>query len=213
MCLYGFDKPGHTLILLESYMSLPRSLFLLRTLTSDPDPNTSTHTPMDVEGAQAAAAEQLLHMFDGPIMNQRPPGGPRYERIRKTVIRNFDRAYQAVMDDYLCSNPMYGEATFRRRFRTSTNVYNKIREAVLEADPFFERRPHKGLKLGIHTDVKMLCALKQLATGAGADAFTDYFCVSDYGSGQPQAFLPGRRGLFSGRVSSSSHEGGSAAAL
>jgi hypothetical protein len=24
---------------------------------------------------------------------------PHYKRIRKTVIRNFDRAYQAVMDD------------------------------------------------------------------------------------------------------------------
>jgi hypothetical protein len=47
---------------------------------------------------------------------------PRYKRIRKTVIRNFDRAYQAVMDDYLCRNHMYEEATFRRRLTTSTNV-------------------------------------------------------------------------------------------
>jgi hypothetical protein len=47
---------------------------------------------------------------------------PRYKLIRKTVIRNFDRAYQAVVDDYLCSNPTCDEATFRRRFRTSTNV-------------------------------------------------------------------------------------------
>jgi hypothetical protein len=47
----------------------------------------------------------------------------------------------------------------------------------LEADPFFERRPHKGLKLGIHTDVKMLCALKQLATGAGADIISSNLSI------------------------------------
>jgi hypothetical protein len=34
------------------------------------------------------------------------------------------------MDDYLGDNPTYDEATFRRRFRTSTNVYKKIREPV-----------------------------------------------------------------------------------
>jgi hypothetical protein len=61
------------------------------------------------------------------------------------------------------------EAEFERRFRMLCNVYEVLREGLLETDGCFLQKQDALGKLGASTDQRVVCALLQLAYGMPAD--------------------------------------------
>ena len=79
----------------------------------------------------------------------------------------------ALLDaDYFCrlqaGTPAFSDEEFERLFRMPRSAYEKIREIVLEGDPFFRQSTDAANKLGASTDLKIHAALQMITQGCTA---------------------------------------------
>ena len=72
------------------------------------------------------------------------------------------------MQHYFAASPLYGEVHFRRRFRVSRPIFEKIYNACLR-HPYFQYNANAAGRLGIHPLVKTTAIFRHIAYGTCAD--------------------------------------------
>ncbi|CAM8910742.1 unnamed protein product [Rhodiola kirilowii] len=90
-------------------------------------------------------------------------------RRRPNLPRQWESRGQNLMDDYFVERPIFPQQDFRRRYRMSINLFNRIKNDLCSQDEFWvQRRDAAGL-LGFLPEQKMTGAIRMLAYGACAD--------------------------------------------
>ncbi|CAM8914477.1 unnamed protein product [Rhodiola kirilowii] len=76
---------------------------------------------------------------------------------------------QNLLDDYFIEHPIFPERDFRRRYRMSRNLFNRIKTTLCNHDPFWRQRRDAAGVLGLLPEQKMTAAIRMLAYGSCAD--------------------------------------------
>jgi Plant transposon protein len=98
---------------------------------------------------------------------------------KKPRVFDYEGAMNCVQRDYLGPDPLFGHY-FERVFRVSRGIVERLIQVTGAASSFFQLQHNRVTdKPGIRPEVKILCALKQLAFGTSGTAFLDYFQMSD----------------------------------
>lgn len=64
-----------------------------------------------------------------------------------------------LWDHYFCPSPLYSSLIFRRRFRVSRNIFERVYNACL-THPCFQYNPNAAGKYGIHPLVKITAVFR-----------------------------------------------------
>lgn len=102
----------------------------------------------------------------------RPGRAPNIERFRERGAIQLHR-------DYFAANSVYSSQAFRRRFRVSRSLYNRVRATLLVFDGFFHTKKDAAGKKGLSTDQKLTAALRMLAYGSSADSIDEYVRIAE----------------------------------
>ncbi|GJY86244.1 Toll/interleukin-1 receptor domain-containing protein [Tanacetum coccineum] len=114
--------------------------------------------------------------------------GPK--RRRTYIPRERETAKQRLMDDYFGDEefePKYPEENFRRRYRMSSTLFNKIVNKILSYDvepipeyfTYFTQRYDATSCLSIGPIMKCTSAIRQLAYDTAPDAFDEYLQIAE----------------------------------
>lgn len=93
--------------------------------------------------------------------------------------RDFQLAYNRIILDYFSGEEsVYDEKDFRRRFRISRSIFNKIRDTLFGHDVFVLKVDALG-KEGIHPLVRLISCFRTLAYGDTFDRDDEYLRMSE----------------------------------
>lgn len=107
-------------------------------------------------------------------------GNKKTKRVRKGNKENFRHlGEEALQRDYFREDPVEDEKTFRRRFRMSLRLYEKIKEGVMQHDDYFMQKRDRAGKLGYSTNQKITAALRMLAYAVPGDFLAEYLRVRE----------------------------------
>ena len=71
--------------------------------------------------------------------------------------------------DYFFENPRCDESTFRRRFRMSRGLFQRIHDSVVQHDGYFVQKRDATGRLGLSSYLKITAAIRILAYAMPAD--------------------------------------------
>ncbi|GKA88153.1 hypothetical protein Tco_0809917 [Tanacetum coccineum] len=134
-----------------------------------------------------AAYEQFIALCE----QEAGGSGSGPKRRRRTYIpREREEAEQRLIDDYFGDDeflPKYPEDNFKRRYRMSSILFNKIVNDILSYDvqhlpeyfKFFKQRYDVDDRLSIGPILKCTSAIRQLAYVTAPDAFDEYLHIAE----------------------------------
>lgn len=93
--------------------------------------------------------------------------------------RDHFGAQTRLYEDYFAENPKYPARVFRRRFRMSRGVYNRLHDAVVGHDRYFVQRPDAAGRCGLSSHQKIVAALRMLCYGDPADRLDEHLQISE----------------------------------
>ncbi|GJV44494.1 RNA-directed DNA polymerase, eukaryota [Tanacetum coccineum] len=116
--------------------------------------------------------------------------GSAPKRTRTYIPCEREEAEQRLIDDYFSDDetlPKYPEENFRRRYRMSSILFNKIVNDILSYDAqplpeyfnFFRQRYDACVRLSIDPILKCTSAIRQLAYDTDPDAFNEYLQIDE----------------------------------
>ncbi|KAL9680401.1 hypothetical protein QQ045_018280 [Rhodiola kirilowii] len=76
---------------------------------------------------------------------------------------------QNLLEDYFVDRPIFSEVDFRRRYRMSNNLFNRIKTKLCNHDEHWHECRDAGGVLGLLPEQKMTAATRMLAYGSCAD--------------------------------------------
>ncbi|CAM8932573.1 unnamed protein product [Rhodiola kirilowii] len=76
---------------------------------------------------------------------------------------------QNLLEDYFVERPIFSEVDFRRRYRMSSNLFNRIMTKLCNHDEYWHQRRDAAGVLGLLPEQKMTAAIRMLAYGSCAD--------------------------------------------
>jgi hypothetical protein len=97
----------------------------------------------------------------------------------KVYDRRREEGAKKLYQDYFDENPTYPEKIFRRRFRMSSRLLNKIAKAVEEHDHYFVQKENAAGVCGFSCLQKVTASLRQLAYGVPADYVDEYVRIGE----------------------------------
>ncbi|XP_071699050.1 uncharacterized protein [Rutidosis leptorrhynchoides] len=109
-------------------------------------------------------------------------------RKRRYIHRDRVEAHNRLMKDYFVQDPKYPPEYFKRRYRMSQSLLEKIIEGILSYSTrpnapkwftYFQQRPDARGVLGISTILKVTSVIRQLAYGDSPDLFDEYLQISE----------------------------------
>ncbi|GJT83636.1 ribonuclease H-like domain-containing protein [Tanacetum coccineum] len=111
-------------------------------------------------------------------------------RRRRYIYREREEAEERLIDDYFGDDeyePKYPEETFRRRYRMSSTLFNKIVNDILSYDvqpipeyfTYFSSRLDTTGRKSIGPILKCTSAIRQLAYSTAPDAFDEYLQIAE----------------------------------
>ncbi|GJS18015.1 putative nuclease HARBI1 isoform X2 [Tanacetum coccineum] len=114
--------------------------------------------------------------------------GPK--RRRTYIYREREEAEQRLIDDYFGDDeyePKYPEEKFRRRYRMSSRLFNKILNDILSYDvqplpeyfSYFRSRLDATGRNSIGSILKCTSAIRQMAYDTSPDAFDEYLQIAE----------------------------------
>nr|GEU48292.1 hypothetical protein [Tanacetum cinerariifolium] len=125
------------------------------------------------------------------LCEQEAEGSSSGPKRRRTYIpHERETAKQRLMDDYFGDEefePKYPKENFRRRYRISSTLFNKIVNKILSYDvapipeyfTYFTQRYDSTGHLSIGHIMKCTSVIRQLAYGTAADAFDEYLQIAE----------------------------------
>ncbi|GKE16353.1 RNA-directed DNA polymerase, eukaryota [Tanacetum coccineum] len=125
------------------------------------------------------------------LCEQEAAGSSSGPKRRRTYIpRKRETAEQRLMDNYFGNDefePKYSEENFRRRYRKSSTLFNKIVNKILSYDvepipeyfTYFTQRYDVTGRLSICPIMKCTSSIRQLAYGTAPDAFDEYLQIAE----------------------------------
>ena len=114
-----------------------------------------------------------------------PRRGGGSKKGRKMIVRDFSAALETVWDQYFSFTPLYSHLIFRRRFRVSMPIFNRVYNACL-SHPYFQYHANAAKRWGIHPLVKVTAVFRHLAYGTSADQLVDFpFCFYHFSFVKP----------------------------
>ncbi|KAL5722607.1 hypothetical protein ACHQM5_006110 [Ranunculus cassubicifolius] len=81
-------------------------------------------------------------------------------------------------NDYFVENPTF-EDKFRRRFRMSRNIFQRIRRGLKDYSPLWKKSFDAAGVMGFSSYQKMCASIQFLAYGTAADSFDQYFRIAE----------------------------------
>ncbi|GKA24053.1 RNA-directed DNA polymerase, eukaryota [Tanacetum coccineum] len=124
-------------------------------------------------------------------VSKKPGGSSDGPKRRRTYIyREREEAEQRLIDDYFGDDeyePKYPEEKFRRRYRMSSRLFNKILNDILSYDvqplpeyfSYFRSRLDATGRKSIGPILKCTSAIRQMAYGTSPDAFDEYLQIAE----------------------------------
>jgi hypothetical protein len=103
-------------------------------------------------------------------------GEPRKRRI---IPWDRRRAVMCITEDYFDPQPKFGLDDFKRMFRISRNIYDRLHSYLAGNVTFFRDGFDATGKAKISSHAKILIALKYLCYGCSVNAFRDYFQLGE----------------------------------
>lgn len=95
------------------------------------------------------------------------------------ILREFENAHDTLMRCYFNENALYSHELFRRRYRMSSSLFERIKNGVERVDPYFHQKPDACGRMGISSTVKITLALRLLAYGSASDQYDEFLQVSE----------------------------------
>ncbi|KAE8979857.1 hypothetical protein PR002_g24301 [Phytophthora rubi] len=151
---------------------------LLPTAHADDDDAAEAAVLSMIEAALTAAA------LERPKKKRR---GGSIPGKAANIDRGREAADQRLYEDYFSPSPTYPEKLFRRRFRMSSRLFDRIVTAVTENDVYFTQRRDAIGVIGFSPRQKVTAALRMLCYGLCADAMDEYLRISE--TTAPEAFV------------------------
>ncbi|XP_004295688.1 PREDICTED: uncharacterized protein LOC101301664 [Fragaria vesca subsp. vesca] len=97
---------------------------------------------------------------------------------RSYTARNREIMDQRLKALYFTNPCRYKPNIFRRRYRMQPWVFNRMMCDVANYDPYLVQRRDAIGRVGLSTEQKLTCAMRQLAYGVTADFFDDYMDIA-----------------------------------
>jgi hypothetical protein len=82
------------------------------------------------------------------------------------------------MLQYFVKDPVYPAELFRRRYRVSKAIFERVYTSCLK-HPSFQHEANAAGKKGIHPLVKTTACFRHIAYGTGADEMDEKFQISE----------------------------------
>ncbi|XP_022020094.1 uncharacterized protein LOC110920171 [Helianthus annuus] len=101
-------------------------------------------------------------------------GSSRQKVKRKYIERSREDGDNRMWNDYFAPNPVFPEHFFRRPFRMSIRLFNRIVERLTEHNKWFSQRFDAIGRKGLSPQQKCIAAIRQLAYGVAADEIDEY---------------------------------------
>ena len=98
---------------------------------------------------------------------------------RVVVVRDREQGYSRIYNDYLCATPKYTETQFRRRFRMSSTLFNRIYNDLREKEFYFQEKSDGIGRRGVSPLQKIVAALRMITYGESADRQDEYSQISE----------------------------------
>jgi len=119
---------------------------------------------------------------------------------RKHIKRPREEAHQKLVNDYFSENPLYPSNIFRRRFRMSKPLFQRIVDALGQWSAYFTQRVDAVNRQGLSPLQKCTVAIRQLATGSAADELDEYLKIEETTAMEAlKMFVKGVREVFGER--------------
>jgi hypothetical protein len=103
----------------------------------------------------------------------------RRESTRRYIRREREDGHARLWKDYFADAPIYGDYLFRRRFRMRRVLFNRILDAVVSYDQYFQQRQDATRTLCLTPHQKLTAAIRILAYGSAADAVDEYVRIGE----------------------------------
>ncbi|XP_004296251.1 PREDICTED: uncharacterized protein LOC101315423 [Fragaria vesca subsp. vesca] len=98
--------------------------------------------------------------------------------------RSYTARSREIMDQrlkalYFTDPCRYEPNIFRRRYRMQPWVFDRMMHDVANYDPYFVQGRDATGRVGLSTEQKLTCTMRQLAYGVIADFFDDYMDIAE----------------------------------
>jgi hypothetical protein len=87
----------------------------------------------------------------------------------RVIDRDRASGHDRIFKDYFADNPVYPEKNFRRRYRMSKRLFNKIHADIVGKVPYFVQKKDAAGKMGVSSLQKITAALRMLANEVPSD--------------------------------------------
>ncbi|XP_038726409.1 uncharacterized protein LOC120017301 [Tripterygium wilfordii] len=98
---------------------------------------------------------------------------------RVFIDRNRKEGHEKLVRDYFSANPTYNEKIFRRRYRMSRDLFNRIHEGIVSYDNYFVQSRDAANKVGLSSLQKVTAALRMMAYGVSADMIDENLRIDE----------------------------------
>jgi hypothetical protein len=131
----------------------------------------------DVEQGEQYIASLRLELMAAKKDNDKNPG-PR--KKRRASRFNWQRTREAIEADWFGPYPTFDDGQFAWMFRVTKTIAEEMLAVSANTMSFFREMVHNVMQTpNIDPKAKLLVALKTLAFGVSAIAFTDYFQMGE----------------------------------
>jgi hypothetical protein len=105
-------------------------------------------------------------------------GGSRPGRSAN-LEREHAQGHERLNKDYFADVPVYTDFQFRRRFRMSRPLFERVLEGVLASDDYFRQRPDAVGRVGLSPYQKVTAVLRMMCYGISADTTDEYLRLGE----------------------------------
>lgn len=105
--------------------------------------------------------------------------GSSSKKTRNYVYRDREAAERLLIEQYFVADPVFGHDKFRRRFRMSLRLFNRIVTDMEREYDYFKISYDAARKRGFSALQKCTSAIRQLAEGCSSDTLDEYLYMSE----------------------------------